>query len=192
MAAYTPPTLSALTDSVGSLNAPFNRATSPHSTLSHTGSHRSRTPSVEGPRLSFNTLSRGELPSIVIPENRDRRRILLGTYAVLFTRYCIATFLSAFFGSDTTAWGMTGTWNGLIFAGYPLGMALTSLFAPQVCPRSLSRLASHAALHPPAAAAAACPPPPEPRLPTPPPFPRWSRASAPAPRSSLVSRRPPC
>ena len=135
MATYTPPTLSALTDSVGSVNAPFNRATSPHSSLSHTGSHRSRTPSVEGPRLSFSNLSRGELPSIVIPENRDRRRILLGTYAVLFTRYCIATFLSAFFGSDTTAWGMKGTWNGLIFAGYPLGMALTSLFAPQVCLR---------------------------------------------------------
>ena len=143
-----------LTDS-DSLNSHLISPPSPHP--------RSRTPSFDGPRLSFSQLSRGELPVVVIPtgEQSDRRRLLLGAYAVLFTRYNIATFLSAFFGSDAAAWGMSGTWDGLIFAGCarapaapacpparlpthpaaaaaradPFGMALTSLFAPQVCLR---------------------------------------------------------
>ena len=97
---------------------------------------RSRTPSIDGPRLSFSSVSRGELPVVVFPD-RDRRQILFAAYGVLFTRYNIATFLSAFFGSAETLCAddgtcMSGTWQGLIFAAYPLGMALTSLFASQV------------------------------------------------------------
>ena len=105
---------------------------------------RSRTPSIDGPRLSFSQLSRGELPVVVIPEQRDRRHILFAAYGVLFTRYNIATFLSAFFGSSAalcTDEGecISGTWQGLIFAAYPLGMALTSLFASQL----VSRIGTH-------------------------------------------------
>ena len=62
---------------------------------------------------------------------QQRRRLLLGAYGVLFTRYCIATFLSSFFTPVATKHGISGSANGLIFAAYPLGMAATSVFAPQ-------------------------------------------------------------
>ena len=99
-----------------------------------------RSPPVDGdgPRLGFSQLtSRGELPAVVAPEQRDRRQILFAAYGVLFVRYNIATFLSAFFGSSATLCTddgecISGTWQGLIFAAYPLGMALTSLFASQL------------------------------------------------------------
>ena len=51
---------------------------------------RSRTPSIDGPRLSFSQLSRGELPVVVIPEQRERRRILFAAYGVLFARYVVS------------------------------------------------------------------------------------------------------
>ena len=60
----------------------------------------------------------------------DRRVLLMIIYAILFTRYVIATFLSAFFPQVTTQQGISGTWEGVIFAAYPVGMALTSIAAP--------------------------------------------------------------
>ena len=37
--------------------------------------------------------------------------------------------------------GISPSWNGVIFAGYPLGMALTSVVAPQLIERTGCRLA---------------------------------------------------
>jgi hypothetical protein len=103
----------------------------------------------DGPlrRRGFSQLiDREELPVLVAPEQRDRRRILFAAYSVLFVRYNIATFLSAFFGSSATLCAeggacISGTWQGLIFAAYPLGMALTSLFASQLVSRLGTRRA---------------------------------------------------
>ena len=103
----------------------------------------------DGPRRrrGFSRLiGRDELPAVAAPESHDRRRILFAAYGVLFVRYNIATFLSAFFGSSATlctAGGdcISGTWQGLIFAAYPLGMALTSLFASQLVSRLGTRRA---------------------------------------------------
>lgn len=61
--------------------------------------------------------------------------LLVGCHAVLLTRYVMATFLSAFFTPVATAWGISGSFNGLIFAAYPAGMALTSVVAPQIIKR---------------------------------------------------------
>ena len=58
--------------------------------------------------------------------------LLLGCFLVLFSRYCIATFLSAFFTPLADGWGISAAFNGLIFAAYPFGMALTSLVAPPI------------------------------------------------------------
>ena len=63
---------------------------------------------------------------------QGRTRLLFSAYVVLFTRYCIATFLSSFFTPVATTMGISGTFNGLIFAAYPLGMGLTSVVAPQL------------------------------------------------------------
>ena len=98
-------------------------------------------------------LSAGKLK---VSEERNRRLLLFGAYAVLFVlcarppgpsaarrfhplptslsraaRYCIATFLSAFFTQVATAISINGIFNGVIFAAYPMGMAITSLFASQ-------------------------------------------------------------
>ncbi len=62
----------------------------------------------------------------------SRRALLAISYVVLISRYVIATFLSAFFSPLATQWGISPTLNGAIFASYPLGMALTSFFAPRV------------------------------------------------------------
>lgn len=70
-----------------------------------------------------------------------RGLLLIGVYSVLFLRYVIATFLSAFFTPVATAWGISGSFNGLIFAAYPAGMSLTSLFAPQIVQRLGTRTA---------------------------------------------------
>ena len=64
-------------------------------------------------------------------EQREKAGLLLGSYVILFTRYCIATFLSSFFGTVSPGGDFTGTVDGLIFAAYPLGMAVTSVFAPE-------------------------------------------------------------
>ena len=103
----------------------------------------------DGPRRrrGFSQLiGRDELPVLAAPESHDRRRILFAAYGVLFVRYNIATFLSAFFGSSATLCAdggdcISGTWQGLIFAAYPLGMALTSLFASQLVSRLGTRRA---------------------------------------------------
>lgn len=72
---------------------------------------------------------------------QGRTKLLLSAYAVLFTRYCIATFLSSFFTPLATQMGISGTFNGAIFAAYPLGMAITSVFAPQLIERMGTRSA---------------------------------------------------
>jgi len=59
----------------------------------------------------------------------------MGSYIILFLRYTIATFLSSFFTSVAPGSDFSGSWNGLIFAAYPLGMAITSVFAPLVIMR---------------------------------------------------------
>ena len=61
-----------------------------------------------------------------------RRLLLLGSFGVLFTRYCIATFLSSFFPQYAQREGISDTFNGTIFAAYPFGMAITSVVAAQV------------------------------------------------------------
>lgn len=77
---------------------------------------------------------------------RRRARLLGGSYLVLFARYCIATFLSSFFPQCATRLAISDTFNGLIFAAYPLGMALTSIFAPQAIQRLGTRAAAMAGL----------------------------------------------
>ena len=64
-------------------------------------------------------------------QRRKDRFLLLGAYAVLFLRYTIATFLSSFFPQLAEEMGISDGVNGLIFAAYPLGMSITSLFATQ-------------------------------------------------------------
>lgn len=73
------------------------------------------------------------------PPSNDRRALLLFIYTVLFARYVIATFLSAFFPQVTTQQGINGRWEGVIFAAYPVGMALTSMAAPTLILRWGSR-----------------------------------------------------
>ena len=68
-------------------------------------------------------------------ERRARLSLLLSSYLVLFLRYTVATFLSSFFTSVAPGSDFSGSWNGLIFAAYPLGMAITSVFAPLVIMR---------------------------------------------------------
>jgi len=68
--------------------------------------------------------------SPVAPDRRWRKVLLLGSYIILFLRYTIATFLSSFFSTVPPGNGFSGTMDGLIFAAYPMGMAITSVFAP--------------------------------------------------------------
>ncbi len=56
----------------------------------------------------------------------ERRKLLLVAFLILFVRYVVATFLSAFFPQVASEQGISGTAEGLIFAAYPLGMAVTS------------------------------------------------------------------
>ena len=51
-------------------------------------------------------------------------------FSVLFLRYCVATLLSTFFSFRSDLLNITSTMNGLIFAGYPFGIAISSLVAP--------------------------------------------------------------
>ena len=63
-----------------------------------------------------------------VPANR---RLLGGAYLVLFLRYAIATFLSAFFPQlAAPTFGMSGAFEGLIFTAFPVGITVTSLIAP--------------------------------------------------------------
>lgn len=55
--------------------------------------------------------------------------VLIGSFAVMFVRYCIATFLSAFFADVCDSMGMTETWNGIIMAAYPTGISVSSIVA---------------------------------------------------------------
>ena len=63
---------------------------------------------------------------------QSRTTLLIIAFVVLASRYAIATFLSAFFTPLAAEWQISPTFNGAIFAAYPLGMAITSLMAPQV------------------------------------------------------------
>ena len=74
-------------------------------------------------------------------KDKKRTHLLMAAYAVLFTRYGIATFLSSFFSTWADNRGITATFDGVIFMAYPLGMALTSLFAPQLIKRVGTRTA---------------------------------------------------
>ena len=56
--------------------------------------------------------------------------VLVVSLLVCFVRYGIATFMSPFFPSYCDKHGISSTFNGLIFAAYPTGMALMSLFGP--------------------------------------------------------------
>ena len=60
----------------------------------------------------------------------ERQRLLIVSFLILFTRYVIATFLSAFFPQVSVQQNISGTWEGIIFAAYPIGMAITSTIAP--------------------------------------------------------------
>lgn len=62
---------------------------------------------------------------------RARTRLLAGSFCILFTRYVVCTFLSAFFSVEATRIGISDTFNGVIFAAYPMGMSLTSCFAAE-------------------------------------------------------------
>jgi hypothetical protein len=94
---------------------------------------------------------RSATPALCAPccagrQRRANAALLLGAYVVLFTRYTIATFLSSFFATVPPGGGFSGTVDGLIFAAYPLGMALTSVFAPQVIMRIGTRTAVYVGL----------------------------------------------
>jgi MFS family permease len=78
---------------------------------------------------SFSRQSRIEEPLYTTEENR---KILFVAYSVLFTRYCIATFLSPFFPLKATELGISNGMNGLIFASYPFGITVTSAFGAKL------------------------------------------------------------
>jgi len=59
------------------------------------------------------------------------KRLLLFSFCILFTRYVVCTFLSAFFSVEATRLDISDTMNGVIFAAYPMGMSITSCFAAQ-------------------------------------------------------------
>ena len=59
-------------------------------------------------------------------------KVGVGACAVLFLRYIVATFLSAFFPQRAARLEISNTVNGFIFAAYPMGIALASLFAPRL------------------------------------------------------------
>ena len=79
-------------------------------------------------------------------DQREKAGLLMGSYVVLFTRYCIATFLSSFFATVSPGGDFTGTIDGLIFAAYPLGMACTSIFATEAIRRMGTRVSVYVGL----------------------------------------------
>lgn len=64
-----------------------------------------------------------------VPVEGERQTILKASYFILFMRYVIATFLSAFFPHYAQEQGISSIVNGLIFAAYPAGIAISSPFA---------------------------------------------------------------
>ena len=81
---------------------------------------------------------------LLAPRHRRRKQLLLlgASYVILFTRYTIATFLSSFFPQLAAEMGISDGVNGLIFAAYPLGMSITSIFATQAIERIGTRTAT--------------------------------------------------
>ena len=73
---------------------------------------------------------------------RSKRLLLLGSLVVLFVRYYIATFLSAFFPQVAVSLCISDTTSGLTFAAYPAGMAITSIFAPTLISVMGTRMAT--------------------------------------------------
>lgn len=59
----------------------------------------------------------------------EKRNLMICSFSILFVRYNMATFLSAFFPEYADDHGISDTASGIIFAAYPIGMFLTSLFA---------------------------------------------------------------
>ena len=65
-------------------------------------------------------------------QTQNKMRLKAAAFTVILSRYTIATFLSSFFTVRAMEWGISDTYNGLIFAGYPLGMSVMAVFAPQL------------------------------------------------------------
>ena len=65
-------------------------------------------------------------------EKTAREKVLFVSLAVVFVRYGIATFMSPFFPNYCKKVGISGTFEGFIFAAYPLGMAIMGLYGSQV------------------------------------------------------------
>ena len=87
-----------------------------------------------------------ELEAAKRAKRRERYKILVGAWAVLFLRYCIATMIGPFFPQRATMDGISPTMLGLIFAAYPAGMAITSAFAGRLIIRMGTRSATIAGL----------------------------------------------
>jgi MFS family permease len=87
-----------------------------------------------------------ELEAAKRAKRRERYKILVGAWAVLFLRYCIATMIGPFFPQRATMDGISPTMLGLIFAAYPAGMAITSAFAGRLIIRMGTRTAAIAGL----------------------------------------------
>ena len=73
---------------------------------------------MESPRRWFTTEEPVRMP-------KENKHILFTAYAVLFSRYCIATFLSPFFPQRCTELGISATMEGFIFAAYPVSSGFT-------------------------------------------------------------------
>ena len=58
--------------------------------------------------------------------------ILAAALSVVALRYLLASYLAAFFSPIVQQWGIDAAMTGLIFASYPFGMALTSVFGPMI------------------------------------------------------------
>jgi hypothetical protein len=98
-------------------------------------------PTSTSPHASFNNLAvpltspvvEGELDAPPLPEviarKRARNKLLAGSSCILFTRYVVCTFLSAFFSVEANNLNISDTFNGFIFSAYPMGMSITSCFA---------------------------------------------------------------
>lgn len=72
--------------------------------------------------------------------------ILTMAYSVFFSRYTVATALSSFFPQKAAEIGISSTMNGIIFASYPAGIAITSMLSPPFILRTGTRTVVAASL----------------------------------------------
>ena len=75
-----------------------------------------------------------------------RRLVLWGAFAILFTRYCVATLQLAFFPQFALYVGIRLSSVGAIFTAYPLGMSFTWLIGPLLIHRIGTKWATILAL----------------------------------------------